>query len=177
MTRAKQFLAAGLIGVAAIACGDDGVKMAGETLEDAGQQLMQMSGRMMVDAGRGVQDAGDGRAHAQNDGWSCDCEGDLPLRTITADTDPAQLETSVQYTADDVISGPQGPFVVTAAGGEAMSIKDSGDCTVGGARISGSGSFENGRVFIPIGKVLCFWRLNGDQPRHVHWSGFRPYGS
>jgi hypothetical protein len=126
---------------------------------------------------------------------SCNAAG--AVRMVTADTDPAQLESGITVEDEPGMPDPfvvAGPFVLTdaiatAGTGRTFLYTTEGDaaddCAMAalsnGALARLESAVDTGddrglqgvRILIPAGQVLCASTLDGS-PR-VRWAGFRPY--
>ena len=110
----RRTVIAGLIAGVVASCGPTGVDMMGDAMVDAGEMMMD-AGRIMMDGGDALDAAADSMtpdAEAQACGMNCSAAG--TQRVLTADTDPAQMEsgTATGMGSVEVVSGP---FVLTDA--------------------------------------------------------------
>lgn len=200
----KQTIMAGLVAAVALACGDAGMQMAGEMMEDAGKDLMDMSaqmldagGRAMSDAGRTMRDAGGDAAQAQ-DSESCgSCTVDGPIevagpvgvaglvRTISASEDLSRMESDLTRVVSMESEVVAGPFVATGLVGAffnrtiRLRVADAGCPTDPAGKFfwvdGDQRDLQNVAIPIPNGKVLCAETTEFGATAELLWTGFRPY--
>lgn len=110
------------------------------------------------------------------------------MKTLTNDTDIAQLQSGTISTPGASALITQGPFVLTDVmvsgiidNQNTVDIGTGTTCpvTVGAPTISfivyGSTPMHGGRIVVPAGSVACISAVGTDTVNGTVWSGFKPY--